>query len=147
MTTYRTLRTALHALRRNVMRAVLTTLGIVIGVAAVIAMMEIGNGGSKALQRTIASMGANNLLIMPGAAASGGVNWGSGSQQTLTPQDVDAIKREVPAIKAVSPVVRAPNGQVVFGNKNWVPQQVSGVTEEYLDVRDWPMDEGAVFTE
>src|SRR4051812_41483774 len=102
MTTYRTLRTALHALRRNVMRAVLTTLGIVIGVAAVIAMMEIGNGSSGALQKTISSMGANNLLIMPGAAASGGVSWGSGSSQTLTPQDVEAIQREVAAVRAVS---------------------------------------------
>ena len=72
---YRTIRTALHALRRNVMRSILTTLGIIIGVAAVIAMMEIGRGSSDAIQSTITSMGANNLLIMPGTAASGGVSF------------------------------------------------------------------------
>ena len=71
---YRTFRMALRALSRNVMRAILTTLGIIIGVAAVIAMMEIGNGSSSAIQSTIASMGANNLLIMPGTAASGGIS-------------------------------------------------------------------------
>ena len=70
-------RTALHGLSRNVMRAALTTLGIVIGVAAVIAMMEIGNGSSNAIQATIASMGANNLMVLPGAASSGGVSFGA----------------------------------------------------------------------
>src|SRR5438874_6184781 len=93
---YRTLRMALFALRRNVMRSVLTPLGIIIGVAAVIAMMEIGNGSSTAIEQTIASMGANNLLIQPGTASSGGVTFGSGSIVTLTPQDADAIKNECP---------------------------------------------------
>ena len=83
MRSYRTLRTAFGALRRNVMRAGLTTLGIVIGVAAVIAMMEIGNGSSIAIQSTISSMGANNLLIMPGTAASGGISFGAGSVLTM----------------------------------------------------------------
>jgi ABC-type antimicrobial peptide transport system permease subunit len=91
MKLYRVLLTALRALRRNVTRAGLTTLGIVIGVAAVIAMMEIGNGSSIAIQRTIASMGANNLLVQPGTAASGGVSFGAGSVLTLTPQDAEAI--------------------------------------------------------
>jgi len=92
----RTLRTAFHALRRNKMRSALTTLGIVIGVAAVIAMMEIGNGSSKAIQRSIASMGADNLVVMPGAAASGGVSFGGGSAMTLTPGDCEAILRDCP---------------------------------------------------
>src|SRR5881409_4451606 len=91
---YRTCKLAVWALRRNVLRAALTTLGIVIGVAAVIAMMEIGNGSSIAIQRTIASMGANNLLVQPGTAASGGVSFGAGSVMTLTPQDAAAILRE-----------------------------------------------------
>src|ERR1035437_6640935 len=82
---YRTIRTALHALRRNVMRSILTTLGIIIGVAAVIAMMEIGGGSSSAIQSTIAKMGANNLLIMPGTSASGGVSFGAGTSMKLTP--------------------------------------------------------------
>src|SRR4029077_1924970 len=94
----RVVRTALRALRRNVMRSALTTLGIVIGVSAVIAMTEIGQGSSRAVQKTIASMGANNLLIMPGTASSGGVTFGSGSVITLTPRDAEAIARECPAV-------------------------------------------------
>src|SRR5438105_12159069 len=111
---------AIHALRRNVMRSALTTLGIVIGIAAVIAMMEIGQGSSAAMQRTIQSMGANNLLVQPGTAASGGVSFGSGTVITLTPQDAEAIARECPAIDAVAPVVRA-RTQVIYGSHNWVP--------------------------
>src|SRR5947209_11078244 len=98
---YRTIRMALVALRRNVMRSALTTLGIVIGVAAVIAMMEIGQGSATAVRQTIASMGANNLLIQPGTASSGGVTFGSGSIITLTPQDSEAIARECPAVSGV----------------------------------------------
>src|SRR5438477_3102654 len=94
---------ALHALQRNIMRSTLTTLGIVIGVAAVIAMMEIGQGSSKAIQRTIQSMGADNILVLPGTAASGGVSFGSGSVITLTPQDAEAILRECPAVRDVAP--------------------------------------------
>src|SRR3984893_1559129 len=134
---YRILRTAFRALRRNVMRSVLTTLGIVIGVGAVIAMMEIGKGSSTAVKQTIASMGANNLLIMPGTASSGGVSVGSGSIITLTPQDADAILRECrPAVSAVAPVVRA-RTQVVYGNRNWVPLYIYGTTPSFLQVRDW----------
>src|SRR5262249_15662826 len=103
---YRILRMALHALRRNVMRSVLTTLGIIIGVAAVIAIMEIGKGSSTAVQQTIASMGANNLLVQPGTASSGGISFGSGSVITLTPLDAEAILRECrPTVSAVAPVV------------------------------------------
>ncbi len=143
----RTLKTALRALRRNVMRAALTTLGIVIGVAAVIAMMEIGSGSSAAIQRTIASMGANNILVMPGTAASGGVSFGAGSVMTLTPEDADAIAQDCPAVGAVAPVVRA-RTQVVNGNRNWVPMFIYGTTPSFLDVRDWTqMAEGAAFTE
>src|SRR5438552_13996946 len=97
----RTLRTALNALRRNVMRSALTTLGIVIGVAAVIAMTEIGQGTNTAVQATIKAMGANNLLIQAGAATSSGVALGAGSMITLTPQDADSIARDCPAVTAV----------------------------------------------
>ena len=96
------LRTVLNSLRRNVLRAALTTLGIVIGVAAVIAMMEIGRGSSSAIQRSIASMGANNVVILPGTASSGGVSFGAGSVMTLTPQDSDAIANEAPAVRAAA---------------------------------------------
>jgi len=147
MKVYRTIRTALRALRRNPMRAMLTTLGIIIGVAAVIAMMEIGEGSSKAIQRTIASMGANNLLVMPGTAASGGVSFGAGSVMTLTPQDCEAIIRECPAVRAAAPMVRA-RTQVIYGNRNWVPLFIYGTTSQYLLVRDWTtLTEGEMFSE
>src|SRR3954468_10491791 len=139
----RTFKLAVLALRRNVLRSVLTTLGIIIGVAAVIAMMEIGKGSSTAIRKTIASMGADNLLIQPGTASSGGVSFGSGSVITLTPQDADAILRECrPAVSAAAPVVRA-RTQVVYGNRNWVPLYIYGTTPAFLEVRDWEeMDDG-----
>ncbi|MDD4889548.1 MAG: ABC transporter permease [Phycisphaerae bacterium] len=144
----RTLKTALRALRRNVMRAALTTLGIVIGVGAVIAMMEIGGGSSTAIQKTIASMGASTVLVMPGTAASGGISFGAGSVMTMTPQDAEAILRNCPSVASVAPVVRAQGTQVVYGNRNWVPQSITGTTPEFLDVRDWnDLAEGDPFSE
>jgi ABC-type antimicrobial peptide transport system permease subunit len=143
----RAVHTAIVALRRNLMRAILTTLGIMIGVAAVIAMVEIGQGSSKAVQKTISSMGANNLLILPGTAASGGVSFGAGSVMTLTPQDADALAKEVHSLLSVAPIVRA-RAQIVFENKNWVPSTINGSTPAFLEVRDWKdMSEGAMFTE
>jgi ABC-type antimicrobial peptide transport system permease subunit len=146
MTVYRIVRTALRALRRNPMRAALTMLGIFIGVGSVIAMMGIGNGSSTAIQRSVASMGANNLMILPGAASSGGVSWGVSSAMTLTPDDADAVLK-CPSIRAGAPVVRA-RAQVLYGNKNWIPHDIMGTTPAYLEVRDWTnMDEGEAFTE
>ncbi len=139
-------RTALNGLRRNVLRAALTTLGIIIGVAAVIAMMEIGRGSSTAIQQTIASMGANNLLILPGTASSGGVSFGAGSVMTLTPHDSEAILNECPAIKGAAPIVRA-RTQVIYGNRNWVPVFIYGSTPAFLDVREWGLAEGDAFTD
>jgi ABC-type antimicrobial peptide transport system permease subunit len=135
-----------HGLRRNILRAALTTLGIIIGVSAVIAMMEIGRGSSSAIQATIASMGANNLLILPGTASSGGVSFGAGSVMTLTPQDSEAILAEVPAVRAAAPIVRA-RTQVIYGNRNWVPVFIYGTTPAYLEVREWGLAEGEPFTE
>ena len=147
MKVYRIIKTAMRALRRNPMRAMLTTLGIIIGVSAVIVMMEIGKGSSAAIQRTIASMGANNLLIHPGTAASGGVSFGAGSAMTLTPQDCDAILRECPAVSKAAPEVQA-RTQVVYGNRNWVPMQINGTTPAYLEVRDWTnLDMGEMFSD
>jgi len=147
MKSYGTLKTALGALRRNVMRTMLTTLGIVIGVAAVITMMEIGKGATIAIQRTMASMGANNLVIVPGAANTGGINYGVGSMMTLTPQDADTIIKECPAVGSVAPIVRA-RTQLVYGNRNWVPTYIYGTTPSFLQVRDWTdMDHGEAFTE
>ncbi len=142
----RMVRTALSALRRNIMRAALTTLGIVIGVAAVIAMMEIGRGSASSIQQTIASMGANNLLITPGTASSGGVTFGAGSIMNLTPEDAEAIAREVPAVRAVAPAVRV-RMQVIYGNRNWVPNEILGTTSAYLTVREWGLSEGEMFSD
>jgi len=147
MRIWRTTRTALRALRKNPMRATLTTLGIVIGVGAVIAMMEIGAGSSSQIQKGISSMGANVLLITPGTASTAGVNLGSGSVTTLTPQDCDAILRECPAIRTAAPIVRA-RTQVVFGSRNWVPNTIYGTTAAFLQVRQWGrMAEGEMFSE
>ena len=147
MKSYGTLKTALGALRRNVMRTMLTTLGIVIGVAAVITMMEIGKGATIAIQRTMASMGANTLVILPGATSTGGINYGVGSMMTLTPQDADTIIKECPAVGSVAPIVRA-RTQLVYGNRNWVPTYIYGTTPSFLQVRDWTdMDQGEAFTE
>src|SRR6185437_15001814 len=98
-TVVRTFQTSLRALHRNVMRSALTCVGIVIGIAAVIAMMEIGNGVTTLNQRAIASLGANNLLVLPGQAASGGVSFGAGSVMSLTPQDCEAILQDCPAVR------------------------------------------------
>jgi macrolide transport system ATP-binding/permease protein len=143
----RTLTTALHAIRRNTFRSILTTLGIVMGIAAVIAMMEIGQGSSTAIQRSIASMGANRLVVIPGSINNGGVHQGNGSVITLTPADCDAIVRECPAVIGVAPFVHA-RTQVVNGNRNWVPGYVGGTTPQYLQIRNWTeMSEGSMFTD
>ena len=144
---YGILKTSLNALRRNVMRTMLTTLGIVIGVAAVITMTEIGNGASITIQRTMASMGANTLVVIPGAANTGGINFGFGSLMTLTPQDADAIIEECPAVRSVAPIVRA-RTQLIFGNRNYVPTYLYGTTPAFLDIRDWTdLENGEAFTE
>ncbi len=147
MKTLRTIQTALQALQRNPMRALLTTLGIVIGVAAVIAMMEIGEGSSSAVKKSIASMGANTILVYPGSAASGGISFGAGSVMNLTPQDYEAIVRECPSVQSAAPVVRA-RAQVVYGNRNWVPSSISGTTPSFLEVRNWThLAEGEIFSD
>src|SRR5258707_537435 len=104
---YRTVKMATHSFRRNVMRSVLTTLGIVIGIAAVIAMMEVGQGTQKAQERVMQRMGAAHLPAQPGTGSPGGVTFGAGSVTTLTPQDGDAVARDCPAVRQVAPVVRA----------------------------------------
>ena len=115
MRAYRTFQTAMRALRRNVMRAALTTLGIVIGVAAVIAMMEIGNGSSLAIQHTIATMGAYNLMVFPGNSLLAGISHRHRRQHDAHPEDADAIVTDCPSVAAAAPVVRA-RAQAVYNN-------------------------------
>jgi ABC-type antimicrobial peptide transport system permease subunit len=143
---YRTARMAFKALRRNPMRAMLTALGIIIGVGSVIAMMEIGAGSSSAIQKSISTMGADVLNLSPGAASSSGVSFGSGSRTTLTPEDAEAILRECPAVRDVAPLVHT-RAQVVFGDRNWVPTYIYGSTPSYLDVQNWTIAEGEPFTD
>jgi ABC-type antimicrobial peptide transport system permease subunit len=144
---YRVLRMALRALRHNVMRSALTCLGIVIGIAAVIAMIEVMQGTAHALRQTIANMGANVVQVEPGPTATGGVSSGDGTALTLIPEDCEAILRECSAVRAAAPGVDF-RMQVIYGSKNWIPQNILGTTPAYLTVRNWAdLQEGEPFTE
>lgn len=141
------LKTCIKALVRNPMRAALTILGIIIGIAAVIAMVEIGQGSTMAIKNTIASMGADTLNIRPGAISKGGVNSGAGGRASLTNADCAAIVQDCPLVLRATPVVRA-SGQVIYGNKNWSPETVEGGSVEYLKIRNWyEMERGQPFSE
>jgi len=140
------MRLALRSLLRNKVRTGLTMLGIIIGIASVIAMVALGQGASGMIQQQISSMGRNLLMIMPGAASSRGFSFGGGSGMTLTPDDANAILKEVPAIRAITPVVRT-RAQIIYGSVNWVPSSIEGVSPGFLEVRDWGVEEGGFFTE
>ena len=141
------IRVAFRALVRNKMRAALTMLGIIIGVAAVIAMVSIGQGASASVQAQIESIGTNLLFVSAGAQNVGGVRSGTGDTgtNTLTVEDLDAIKREVPSVSMVTPNVNA-RSQLVAGNMNW-NTSVTGVSEQYPEIRKWPVDSGSFFTD
>ncbi len=141
-----TLHVAFLALLRNPTRALLTMLGIVIGIAAVITMMEIGKGSSQSIEQSISKLGANNLLIMPGARRAAGVNLGSGSMMSLVPDDCDAVLRECPSVSKVVPVVRANGYQAVYGNVNYAPNSIIGTAPDYIPIRNWTISEGRCFT-
>jgi len=140
-----TLRIAFKALGRNKMRSGLTMLGIIIGVAAVIAMIAIGSGAKARIQEQIASMGSNLLIVLSGSATSGGFRWGSGSVPTLTVEDAKAISAECWAVKYSAPVLQGIT-QVVYGNQNWSTITFAS-TPEALLIRDWPVAKGRAFTQ
>ena len=134
-----------QALSRNRMRSALTVLGIVIGVAAVIATLAIGQGARAAVQDQIRALGANVLQVIPGTVTAGGARSGMGSTTTMTPDDALAIKRECPAVDLVAPTVRTV-GQVVFGSNNW-STQVQGTTGDFAAIRAWTIDKGVFITD
>ncbi|MDD3885254.1 MAG: ABC transporter permease [Victivallaceae bacterium] len=138
---------ALKALRRNPMRAMLTTLGIVIGIAAVIAMMEIGSGSSNSIRKSIEKMGANCIMVMPGAFRMGGVSQGSGSTMSLTPEDCEAVLRECVNVGKAVPVVNARGKQAVAGNLNYSPNNIIGTGPDFLSIRNWEIGEGRAFSD
>ena len=140
-----TVKIAFRALRRNKLRSVLTALGIIIGVGAVIAMVSIGNGAKAQVEAQIASLGENVILIFSGSVTASGVHTGWGSAGTLKIEDADAIRREVPGVIAVSDEIVS-TGQVSAGNQNWFTR-IWGESPEYFDIRKWPLSDGAIFSE
>src|SRR5262245_3831092 len=135
--------TALRAIRRNLLRSVLTMLGVIIGVAAVITMVSIGRGANAAVQQQIQSLGNNLVMIIPGATTANGVHSGSGSAASLTVSDATTLAKENPAITEVAWAKRQAV-QVVYGNQNWLTA-AHGVPPSYLSVRDWPLSAGRFF--
>jgi putative ABC transport system permease protein len=140
-----TMRTALRALARNKMRSILTMLGMVIGVGAVIAMLGIGQGADQTMQKQIANLGSNMLFVTSGSMNLGGLRLGWGATKTLVRDDVTAMVKECHAVAAAAPGTQT-TAQVVYGNDNW-GTRVTGTTPEYFEIRTWPFQSGASFTE
>jgi putative ABC transport system permease protein len=138
-----TFNVAFRALRRNKLRSVLTALGIIIGVAAVIAMVGIGNGARAQVEAQIASLGQNVILIFSGSTTASGIRTGWGGAGTLKIEDAEAIRREVQGVSAVSEEVVSTT-QVAAGNQNWFTR-IYGESADYLDIRQWPLADGAPF--
>jgi len=134
-----------RALARNTMRSVLTMLGIIIGVAAVIAMVAVGQGAKAQIESQIASIGSNLLMVFPGSTTQGGVHAGSGSVTTLTADDAEAIQKELSSVRLAAPSLRNV-AQVVSANQNW-STAVTGSSPDYFVVRDWSFESGGSFTQ
>ncbi len=139
------IKVALRALRRSALRSVLTALGIIIGIAAVIAVVSIGNGAKSQVEASIASLGQNIISVFPGNFTAGGVRGGWGTASSLTVEDALAIQTEIAGIAAISPEMRD-RSQVMAGGLNW-NTQILGEDVAYLDIRTWALAEGAMFSE
>jgi putative ABC transport system permease protein len=136
---------AVRALRRNLMRTLLTALGIIIGVGAVITMVGLGQGARAEVEEQVNRLGQNVVLVFPGARSLGGVSIGGGSANTLTIEDARALREEIPEVIAASPEVRSQRN-VVYGNRNWATR-IYGQSHDYLQIRQWPIESGRMFTE
>ncbi len=143
MNTLAAVRSAWRALRANLLRSLLTMLGIIIGVAAVITMIAVGQGATDRVQEYMKVLGSNIMLVLPGGANTGGVRQGAQTAQGLTEDDATAIALEVPEVQVAAPNSRA-TVQAVFGNSNW-STPVFGATNDYLEARDWPLESGRLF--
>src|SRR6266404_4808016 len=139
------IRIAMRALSRNKMRSILTMLGIIIGVGAVIAMLGVGQGARQTMQEQIQAMGSNLLFVGAGTVTRSGMHLGWGSTKSLVYDDMLAILRECPAAHAAAPGSGS-SGQVVFGNDNWATR-LNGTEPQYFDIRNWPFQEGSGFTQ
>jgi putative ABC transport system permease protein len=136
---------AFRALRRNTMRSILTALGIIIGVGAVVAMVAVGNGAQAKIESQVAALGQNLLIVFAGNRKSGGVNSGLGTASSLTLEDAAAIAREVLDVVAVSPEINT-TAQVIANGRNW-STSVLGESPGYLQIRDWELSAGAMFSD
>ena len=134
---------ALLALRINKLRSVLTMLGIIIGVAAVITMVAVGSGAQARVKEQISSLGSNLMILIPGTLLQSGVRLGAGNAQSLTEEDAIAIVREVPEVAFAAPTSRGA-GQIVTGNNNW-GTTIYAVKNDYFDAREWPLAKGRLF--
>ena len=139
------LKIALRAIAANKLRAFLTALGIIIGVASVITMLAIGQGSKRSIQSNIAEMGSNMIMIHPGADMRGGVRQDASAMETLKLTDYESIKEECNYIKGVSPMV-SKSGQWIYGN-NYTPSSIYGVNQDYLEIRQLSVSDGELFTE
>jgi putative ABC transport system permease protein len=141
---FQTIRIALRALLRNKLRSFLTALGVIIGVAAVIAMVAFGQGTKARVQETFAAMGTNMLVVMSGTTTAGGAHGGFGSMPTLTWGDLKAIQTQLPAVRWAAPTLRT-TGQVLSEEQNWTTS-ITGTTGDYFLIRQWPAARGRLLT-
>lgn len=139
------LRIAFDALLRNKMRSLLTMLGIIIGVGAVIAMISVGRGAQISVESQISSLGQNVILVFPGTTTRGGVTAGGGTGSTITEEDAQAVKEQCPAVALMSPILRS-GGQAVYGNLNW-GTVIQGGSVDYFAIRDWRLESGELFAD
>jgi len=140
-----TILVALRALRRNKLRSILTALGIIIGVGAVIAMVSIGNGAKSQVEAQVASLGQNVITVFPGSFSSGGMRSGWGGASSLAPEDAEAIAQEVPDVLGVSAEIRD-RSQVLANGLNW-QTQILGESPDYPTIRSWNLSNGSMFTD